>query len=97
MFHLGYVTTGYKFCLKGFRGHEKPIYLWLRGSVKAKITYILISFEFAVKTGPVESYGLRCGQGYIYSATAALATSPQIPIQLWPNGFAAPAKFIQNS
>ena len=97
MFHLGYVTTGYKFCLKSCRSHEKPVYLWLRGSVKAKITYILISLEFAVKAGPGESYGLRCGQGYIYLATAALATSPQIPIQLRPNGFAAPAKFIQYS
>ena len=97
MFHLGYVTTRYKFCLKSCRSHEKPVYLWLRGSVKAKITYILISLEFAVKTGPGESYELRCGQGYIYLATAALATSPQIPIQLRPNGFAAPAKFIQNS
>ena len=45
------------------------IFNLLRGSVKAKIIYILISLEFAVKTAPGESYGLRCGQGYIYSAT----------------------------
>ena len=63
MFHLGYVTRGYKFYLKSFRSREKPVYLWLRGSVKAKIIYILISLEFAVNCGPGESYGLRCGQG----------------------------------